>query len=220
MHSELKNNDKNIQRSNFDAVRDAFAAQGFLLVSRMFDALATGIPNARPRLYMAAVAGLPADDGQLLVDRIYANLDSILQCLTPMPLSKFLLDEYLPEEYVPEDMIADWMPELRRRPKPPMKRNSTKSKQSKSKKSKPVKDGKTWAACPHSGDKGRYFADLNGNPWFELLTPREKDVLLLNLCQHPYPGLQEGVVTIQCSARFSRIATGAIPCQVPNARFW
>ena len=89
-------------------------------------------------------------------------------------------------------------------------------------KGKKVNNGKTmtWAACPHKKDKARYLADLNGNPWFEVLSDGQKDILLLNLCQHSYPGLQEGVVTVMSSAKFSRIYRGSFPCQVPNAKFW
>ena len=81
--------------------------------------------------------------------------------------------------------------------------------------------------CPHADQTwlavcifALYLADLNGNPWFAVLTAIQKDVLLLNLCQHPYPGLQVGVVTVMTSPKFSRICRDKFPCQVPNAKFW
>ena len=60
----LKDKDKRTKRSNYDAVKDAFASIAFAFTSQIFDATETGIPNARSRLYMAAIAGLPTEQGQ------------------------------------------------------------------------------------------------------------------------------------------------------------
>ena len=227
----LADKDKTTGRSNLDAVRDALASHGFLLVSKTFNATDTGIPCSRPRLYMAAVAGLSAEEEDNLTDRIHGNLASILYelSLRPNPLSEFLLDAYMPDGYTPKDMITDWMPELcRRQERRAMNKKAAcphsggrRRLRIKSKMGKRSTKGMTWAACPQSGEKHRYLADLNGNPWFGFLTDREKDLLLLNLCQHPYPGPQDGVVLLMTSAKFSRIVRGGVsPCQVPNALFW
>lgn len=195
----------------------------------------TGIPNSRPRLYMAAVAGLTAiDDQDGLIERIHGSLEAMVSQLTPRPITEFLLDAYMPEKYSSDDMIADWVPEMRRRLPAglPAKRRlarvshklkrTSKGKGTAKSKHMGKRKGKsmTWAACPHKQDKARYLADLTGNPWFEVLADCQKDVLLLNLCQHSYPGLQDGVVTVMSSAQFSRICRGKFPCQVPNAKFW
>ena len=248
----LADRDKTTGRSSLDAVHDAFKGQGYLFVHKKFNASDTGIPSSRPRLYMAAIAGLSAiDDGDAVIGRIHSNLLEMLSNLPPRPISQFLLDEYMPDNYSTDEMITDWVPEMRKRlaqaagasaPAPKHKRvisrlarsstagigrkstagtgkgmGSTGSGEGKNK-----KKGRnmTWAACPHKRDKAVYLADLNGNPWFEVLTAIQKDVLLLNLCQHPYPGLQVGVVTVMTSPKFSRICRDKFPCQVPNAKFW
>ena len=212
----LRDKDKETGRSSFDAVQDAFAELGFSFVWKIFNAAATGIPNNRMRLYMAAIAGLPAEDSDALTHRVHGLLTSMLDGVAHRPLSKFLLDEYMPQGYTLEDMMKDWMPHLlQRTEKSPT--NKTIQKSTKSKKSK---KGKTWVDSPHAADKGRYLAHLDRNPWFQCLTLREKDVLLLELCHHPFPGPQTGVVTVHTSATFSRCTIGALPCQVPNAMFW
>lgn len=218
----LADKDKVTGRSNLDAVKDAFASQGFFFVYKTFNATDTGIPNNRPRLYMAAVAGLAAEEeADALLDRVVGSLDAMLSALSldPRPRSEFLLDAYMPDEYTPDDMISDWMPQLRGRRERPATKKALRPKK-KAKRGKKNRRELTWAACPRKVDKPRYEADLKGNPWFELLTAREKDVLLLNLCQHHYPGPEDGVVTLMSSMKFSRLVRGAIPCQVPNAIFW
>ena len=213
----LKDKDKTAGRSSFDAVQDAFAALGFSFVSQVFDATDTGIPNRRPRLYMAAIPGLSAEDTVGLVDRVHAALASMLNRAKHRPLCDFLLDKYMPDAYTLEDMLKDWMPDLmQRRKMRPCKMNKTVTNTT----NHTTKPTKTWAACPHAGDKGRYLAQLGSNPWFQYLSVREKEVLLLELCQYPFPGPPEGAVLVHCSIKFSRLATGALPCQVPNAKFW
>ena len=196
----LKDKDKRTKRSNYDAVKDAFASIAFAFTSQIFDATETGIPNARSRLYMAAIAGLPTEQGQEhLAERVSESMNSMLKNAKPRPLCEFLLDSY-----EPTDTIVDWVPDLR-------KPRSASTQ---------FKKGQDLAACPHAGDEGRYRARLANNVWYNWLTPREQHVLLLHLCHHPYPGPREGVITVQCSERFCRLATGPVPCQVPNALFW
>jgi site-specific DNA-cytosine methylase len=236
----LAQKDKTTGRSNLDAVHDAFHAHDYAFVFKKFNASDTGLPNKRPRLYMAAVAGLPALAAESdLTERVHGSLQAILSVLTPKPIDEFLLDAYMPEGYSNEDMITEWMHEMRtprrRRlvtPDPKLAGRKApgghsgmrmKLKRPAARSRKPPhthKAAQTWAACPHAGDKSQYLADLEGNPWFRLLTGREQDVLLLHLCQHPHPGLQDGVVTVMSSAKYSRICRGAFPCQVPNAKFW
>ena len=201
----LKDKCKTTGRSSFDAVVAIFTKIGFAFTSHVFDAKETGIPNTRVRLYMAAMAGMPAEDEASLTPRVQASLSAQLAKATHRPISDFLL-----HEYAPHDMITDWMPELLAR--------RTHSTPLSAKEVAYMKE--RWAACPHPQDKELYMLRLGSNPWFCALTRREQDILLLHLCHHPYPGPQEGVVILHASGRFSRLVPTAIPTQVPNARFW
>lgn len=202
----LLDKDKDTGRSNFDAVQDAFTAMGFAFTSKVWDALQTGIPNARKRLYMVAIPGMPEGVGAGLTAAVHASVAAQLEAVIPQPLSDFLLDEYAPHE-----MIKDWMPDRStRQTKTTMGSSESQLAHMKSR----------WESCSHASDKELYVRRLRGNPWFHLLTPREQDILLLHLCHYPYPGPAEGVVTVQTSGTFSRLVTHAVPTQVPNAKFW
>lgn len=196
----LKDVNKATGLSNYDAVKSALEGLGYTFATTQFDASDTGIPNRRPRLYMVAIAGMPAALEEGLEPRVQASIDSMLQQVTHRPLSDFLL-----EDFVPAETITDWMPELG---KPRIERTL--------KKALPE-----MAACPSASDEGLYRARLHDNVWFQWLNHREQHMLLWHLCHHPFPGPDEGVVLLHSSAKFMRLARGPlVPCQVPNALFW
>ncbi len=204
-------------RSNFDAVREAFESMGFIFAAEVFDAVDTGMPNKRKRLYMVAVGGLAPDDAARyragLQQRVRAALSAILQGSATRPLDDCLLDEYDPQE-----MIKDWMPEAHET----LLNHGRASQYRKGEGNYKWRRASEslWAACPHKLDKEKYLADFASNPWFHILSQRQQDLLLLQLCKHPFPGPQDGVVTLQTSATFAQHVTGALPTQVPNGEFW
>lgn len=196
----LKDVDKNTGRSNYDSVKGGFESIGYAFVSMQFDASDTGLPNRRPRLYMAAIAGLTAAQKAGLDTRVSSSMGAMLRRVIHRPLDDFLLDKF-----VPADAIADWMPELQR---PRVQRTATKG----------LPD---LAACPHAADEPRYLAHLCDNPWFQWLSVRERRVLLWHLCHHAFPGPGEGCVLLHNSVKFTRLVPGSqLPTQVPNAVVW
>ena len=196
----LKDVNKDTGRSNYDAVKSALEALGYAFASTQFDASDTGIPNRRPRLYMAAIAGMPAAIMQGFEARVQASIDSMLNQVTHRPLSDFLLDEFVPAE-----TITDWMPEL-----------------SKPRATRACKEAlPEMAACPCAKDEGLYRARLQDNVWYQWLNHREQHLLLWHLCHHSFPGPCQGVVPLQSSAKYCKFVRGPLlPCQVPNALFW
>ena len=196
----LKDPNKDTGSSNYDAVMSALEALGYAFASTQFDASDTGIPNRRARLYMVAIAGMPAANREGFEARVQASMNSMLKQVTHRPLNDFLLDDFVPAETIP-----DWMPELS---KP---RAARKSKQALPE----------MAACPCAKDEGLYRAHLQDNVWYKWLNHREQHLLLWHLCHHPFPGPRQGVLALQLSAKFMRYAPGPlVPCQVPNAMFW
>ena len=209
----LADKHKDTGRSNLDLVREAMHVAGFAFIDRVFDPTDLGLPNRRPRSFMLA---LPvADEEELRPKEAWAQqaanrtLDGMLQGAVQMHVDDFLLPEYGAKE-----MMQDWLGES-------SVAAPRSSKTARPNRGRPWEDShrQLWPTAPHASDRALYVSSLSGNPWYEILPDREKDLLLLQYCHYPFPGPTDGFVSLNHSASLSRV-TSVMPTQLPGAKNW
>lgn len=210
--ASLRDTDAATGRSNFDGVRDAVAAVGMDFFSRELSAEQLGLPVLRPRLYMAGVRrprDAPADGGvfrQAVADSV---VDDVAACAVRVPLSRCLLPDG-----EPESVQRAWMPEALA----PSSRAAAGSRWR-------AAHEQAWAElrdCAGLSAEDAAAVRESLGPWLQALTPRQQDVLLLELCSARAAGEPVTAITLQASLDFVRRVRGAdpLPTQLPSGRTW
>ena len=183
-------------KSNLDFVKEAFAAIGYNLVWRIFDAADAGAPSTRRRIYMTAYRSCHAivgeDAAQMGVD---AAVDRICQASEQHHLDDFLF---------PDAVVSTWQPHVCK----------IKSSDSWKEKHRPL-----WQKVQFAADKSAYHESLANNTSFQAMSERQQDLLLLRLCAFAFPGPASGVIAVNTSCTLSRYST-YLPTQLPTSQYW
>ena len=200
----LKDRDRDSGRSNFDGVADHVRAMGFGFVSASFSAQDTGLPIARPRLYMSGVRCADEASAQRTTDEV---LQHIFHNARMLPLDALLLEET--DSFL---MMQDWMPEGLARASSLSGLESTELW--------PQQHKEAWAEIPAnvSAIVATRFAD---NPWLDTLPARPRDRVLLTACRQYMASQRSLCYPVHTSLGWE--GTGSptyLPTLVPTGIFW
>lgn len=193
--------DKASGLSNLDRVKLAFDEIDYALVFHCFDVADVGVPNTRRRLYMTAWPRPSPYRREQLLRGVADGVEAVCAEAPQIALDAILL---------PEECVLAWRGEL----------DGTGAHEGLLKRAEWRQHHQDmWSKAPHAADRDRYLARVSESPAFGSLSMRQKDLLLLCLCKHPYPGPVEGVVLLNPSAQWTRIAA-TMPTQLPKSVFW
>ena len=180
--ASLRDRDPNTGRSNFDAVADAVRALGFGFVYGEFSARDSGLPIARPRLYMAGVRCADEASAQQCTADV---LQSIFRGARHVPLDALLL-----RDGDPLLMMRDWMREgLARQNWQTVHEGEDMWHQ---------KHKKAWQEIP-PGVAHLIAPRFEDNPWLRTLPARSRDLLLLSACRHHVAHQTPLCIPLHCS---------------------
>lgn len=178
-------------------MKAAFASIGYDFVWRCFDAVDLGAPVHRRRIYMAAYRSHSQSGNEAAAQQAaHAAVDRMAAAAAQHPLDDFLLNEAA---------VPSWQAE-------PARRRAKKTMH-------PPVHKKLWQEAPHAQDKAKYRKQLQGNCAFESMPARQRDLLLLRLCDFTYPGPGAGAIPLQGSAGFTRYSL-ILPTQLPASVVW
>lgn len=193
-----------IGRSNFDCVREMLRVLGFSFCHVEFDAASTGLPVTRKRLYMEARRGTFNEE------EVGRDIENALQAMFD-GAEHHVLDSFLLPPY--DGMFADWL--------------GAKAKSEHVEGEHPEQwhqlHDYSWTSVAFGSDRQLYLQELSANPFYEWLTPRAKDMLLLLLCRHEYPGPSDGkerCLTLEMSSDRAVPRVDATQCLVPRGVIW
>jgi len=205
---DLARVDKKTRRSNLDGVRDELTASGFSFACRTFSARDTGLPVARARLYMA---GCRTSTPEQIEERIESELDRILAAAKPRSLDSMLVPETEATQ-----MLYDWWPEAYGRPMQ-LSLWSSGARWEK-------KHGEVWSEEIPEHVADEVASSVAANPWFAVLSPRQRDLLLIDLARARVLGRPLASVGLQMSlgwgGRRSEEQEVSVPTLVPKSLFW
>ena len=77
-----------------------------------------------------------------------------------------------------------------------------------------------WMRVPFSEDKGLYVSQLQDNPYWQSLSPRMQDLLLLQLCHERFPGSPGLVLNLEMSFERGSSRLESVHCLVPRGIYW
>ena len=177
---------------------------GFGFVSATFSARDMGLPVSRPRLYMSGVRCASEAAAQRYADDALAAMTSGAR---PVPLDLLLL-----EETDAELMMRDWMPESLARP-PEQPCGVTEGVWQQQHRS-------SWGDIP-PGVAASIVPQHAASPWFRLLSPRQRDLLLLALCRRRVARKTALAIPLHTSIGWDTPSQDAcLPALVPRGVYW
>ena len=200
----LRDRDPQTGRSNFDGVADAVRSLGFSFVSAVFSAEHLGLPVSRPRLYMSGVRGARESAAQKMADDV---LTAIRAGAADVPMDSLLLPETEPHL-----MMRDWMPEglARSREQPCDVAEGVWQQQHRT----------SWRGIPPAV-RALIAPRFAANPWFRILSPRQRDLLLLASCHHHMARRATVAIPLHVSLGWETPSHPArLPTLVPRGVYW
>jgi site-specific DNA-cytosine methylase len=186
-----------LQDSDFDTVRAIFNNIGYACPHAVFSTVQTGLPVNRQRLYIECRRMRPDAN-------IYQTLKTekelekkIGQAMTRLLSGsrRYMLDEFFLPDY--KGLASDWFftqhavhfTTLERVVALPAKEEKW-----------PAAHRAQWRSTPHAEDKILYQCSLEGNVYFENMSARMQDALLLKLCTSRFPGPTSGIIPLEVSS--------------------
>ena len=202
--ASLRDKDPRTGRSNLDGVVDAVRSLGLGFVSKTFSAQDTGLPVARPRLYMAGVRCSCESTAQQVTDSV---LSAITARVRPVPLDSLLLTEA-----EPLIMMSRWMPEGLAREGGHVGDVMYPDWQ--------LKHRAAWANIPPDV-QAHVLPRFTGNPWFRTLSPRQRDLLLLASCQDHMARKKALAIPLHSSLGWEKSSQAScLQTLVPKGVYW
>lgn len=201
------------EKSNFEAIVDHCHALGYSLIHHIADASQFGLPVSRPRLYMMATRGdwrgdeddeLRQAGAALQAGSVMRDIAQIVEVFLP----QLTLDDFLFPEY--DEIFNDWV----------QFGTPNNTKQSRRLKWVALHEA-AWAASAFPEDKKYYQAMLEKSPFYQYLSPRAQDSLLLQLCHESFPGTPDIVSNLESSVdRVVHRNHERMHCLVPRGLYW
>ena len=222
---------------------------GYLFIFSTFDARDVGLSVRRPRLYMerrqhdASNGDLETYQGELQ-HQAKANLQAVCGRAPVHSLEEFLFDDY-------PEMFSDWLGDgkydaspqplklakIARKPaaaeivmkKPATKRGASASSVGEGDGRSPKRCEELWHAdhdrkwnyVTFPKDKVLYATQLSDNPFFNSLSARERDSVLINLCGFRYPGPTADLIWgLEASLGRQQAGIDVALCLVPRGKQW
>ena len=210
--------------SNFEAVRKAFHDESYVFASKVFCARDVGMPVRRSRLYMVVVHANSDVDAESAEGVMEARIEEVMADIQHN-IKHYELDAFLLPNY--KGLYVDWFGgDLEEHGAKPRSRGTIKQHITKVKKwmskAKKWRDLHTqcWRDIAFRDDKILYMEMLSGNPFFEVLSERAQDNLVMQLCNKPFPGDSEDVFGLEASANRVPRGTHIMPCILPRSCLW
>ena len=202
--TSLRDKDPRTGRSNFDGVADAVRSLGFGFVSAAFSAEDTGLPIARPRLYMS---GVRCSDEALAQRAADAVLAAMISRACPVPLEALLL-----QEAAPLFLMSLWMPEALLRDGACSCDVQEQGWQQQHK--------AAWRDIPPSV-QAHVLPQFTGNPWLRTLSPRQRDLLFLVSCQDHMTAKKALAIPLHSSVGWETSSSATcLQTLVPKGVYW
>ena len=203
--ASLRDRDPRTGRSNFDGVCDAVRSLGFGFVSAEFSARDVGLPVARPRLYMSGVRCADEREAQRLAHEV---LGHIVRSARPVALDALLLPEGAPHL-----TMRDWMREG-------LARESAQRLGVEEEGLWPQQHRRFWADVPPAV-LAQLAPQYEANPWFHTLPHRQRDLLLLTVCQNAASRRRPLAIPLNTSLTFGGPGSPTcLPTLVPTGVLW
>ena len=201
--------------SNFQAVTSRCHAMNYNMVHAIFDSVQLGLPVTRERLYMLASLGKGSGSG-CCEERARQHVKMVIQSIAEN-CKKYELGDFLLPEYT--EMFQDWNVNKKGDFKRKRKQHDEDEQQHTQEEWPSLHEG-MWVACAHNEDRSTWLSVLSDNDWFNCLSPRRQDALLLQLCSEKWPGPVDCIYNLEMSApRISR-RSEEVQCLVPRGVYW